>query len=52
MPVLWSLLGAWTLSSGQTWLGVAQLALAAAFLAYSLSSRSATPTEAPLSSRK
>lgn len=48
----WCLLGVWTLSAGETWLGLAQLALATSFLAAAVSTRVDAWDQAPLFRRK
>lgn len=50
--VLWAVLGLWSLSDGDTWLGVAELVLAATWTAAALSSWVADLTHAPIFRRK
>lgn len=52
MAACWGVLGAWVLSTGQTWLGLGQLGLGVAFLAAALSPKVAAWNEAPLLRRK
>jgi len=49
---LWAVLGTWSLSSGQLWLGVAQLVFAAVSLAAARWARVAAIVDAPLFRRK
>lgn len=48
----WGALGLWAMSAGQTWLGLAQLALGVSFVAAALSPRVAAWDQAPLFRRK
>lgn len=50
--VLWAVLGFWSLSDGDTWLGAAELLLAVTWTAAALSSRVADLAHAPIFRRK
>jgi hypothetical protein len=52
MAACWSALGLWAMSAGQTWLGLAQLALGVSFVATALSPRMAAWDQTPLFRRK
>ena len=52
MAACWGLLGLWVMSTGQTWLGLAQVLLAVAYVASAMSPRVEAWNRAPLFPRK
>lgn len=52
LAACWGVLGLWVMSTGQTWLGLAQVALAVAYVAAALSPRVEAWNRAPLFRRK
>ena len=48
MAACWGLLGLWVVSTGRTWLGLAQVALGVAYVAAAMSSRVEAWNRAPL----
>ena len=52
LAVGWALLGVWSLTAGQTWLGIGQLVMAALSVGVIASARMASIVAAPLFRRK